>query len=171
MNLSKNLLQLNDLSEGLNFIFINPSNRQFDFVNYTEEPQGNIHICNDYNFDLDRIEELERITQPISKSSLIIVSNEDGYTKLLEIINFPDTTINWPEVFEKYLTNYEHTPTQDGSLACWGQKCELQSEAICQNCGYILEVLEEGTYPICPACQSGLPTSPTDTETGFWSCI
>ena len=151
-------LDLGDLKEGLNFVFVGA----FDNLqNLLKENKSNINFAS-------RVNNYRTLTDGfIEESSVVIINKEEDY-KILEIINFPNPNIDWLGSLEKYQTNYQNQEF-DQELYKWGQIAKYDTEILCSNCGYIHSIEESYTYPICPACQSGLEDSPTDSDKAFWN--
>jgi hypothetical protein len=150
---------------GLNFVFLssNPVTANLQTLEDLFEGRDNVYIFNDKLI----VEDFFR--KSLENSCFIVFEklNDHSHPEILEIIKFPDYSLDWIGAVDQYQENYLKEQPID-NLYCWGQQAYETKEALCTNCGYIIEVQKGKTYPHCPACDAGLPDSPSHPNNPFW---
>jgi hypothetical protein len=149
---------IDDLQSGLNFIFLGP-NDYFKAIYNQFEDMSNVYF-------VQRLETKNLTDKFVDESSFIIIDN-DLNPKILEVINFPQIELDWNSAVKIFIKNY-NTIQPSNNQYKWGQMNHDSREIMCANCGYIVALKEGETYPICEACHSGLPESPTEPDVEFW---
>jgi hypothetical protein len=151
-------LNYNNLSRGLNFIFVGPQTMYKNIISQSNN-RSDVYIVDslDYQYLTDKF---------IDEQALVIIDKQDDII-ILEVINFPDIKLDWLSAIDIYIANNEnHKPIN--KLYKWGQITNYTTEAMCNNCGYIDNIHQGESYPICPVCLSGLPHSPCEPDQEFW---
>jgi hypothetical protein len=84
-------------------------------------------------------------------------------------IDFKDlaqTTLDFIDNFK------QNTDGQD--MFCFGHEIKEEGDYMCNDCGYILSVTQNGEYqigmafPTCEVCQAGEPDGPSGSHEAFW---
>jgi hypothetical protein len=150
--------------ENIKFIFVSEEVEDYKSLEDLASKSNNMYFIK----SLEDSEFTSFFTKDIPDKCILIIRDE----KILEILSYPDFTLDWIDGFNKYLENNQlETQNEKTSLFAWGQNVHSHGEVLCTNCGYILEVEDGGTYPICPACSAGSPDSPSTPENPFWKKI
>ncbi|MGL4759138.1 MAG: hypothetical protein ACRCXZ_07390 [Patescibacteria group bacterium] len=151
-------INLDDLENGLWFIFVGNKQHLKNIIENCEN-QSNVLFTDDLTIK-------EYSDKYIDELGLCIV-NKDLDVKILDVVNFPDPEFDWCSVLQQFENNYTEYEPVNGKYK-WGQIAPRDCEIMCDNCGYITSIKEGETFPICEACQSGLPNSPTSPDEAFW---
>jgi hypothetical protein len=152
-------LNFEDLKEGLNFVFLGDADH-YQSIFQQFEHMTNVYFAS----SMDHRNLTDKYIDDIS----LVVVNNDLDVKILDVVNFPDLNLNWETTLKIYIDNYNN-PEDYNKLYKWGQIAMADIEILCSNCGYITSIKAGETYPICEACHSGLPDSPTEPDVAFWT--
>jgi len=114
--------------------------------------------------------ELDRVGKTADDGNLYIFRLDGGEVDFLEVKENPDSNQNWIEGILTFAQNYQ-TTEQENNMYKWGQKVPHTGEFLCVDCGYIIELEEGKTFPICEVCLSGEPDGPSGPEGAFWESV
>jgi len=114
--------------------------------------------------------EVENAGKKVGENNLYIFVVENGQVNFLEVKEGIDDAQNWAEAIKSFAENYQ-VSSDEGGMYKWGQKVPQAGEYLCVDCGYILELEEGKTFPICETCLSGEPDGPTGPEGAFWELV
>ncbi len=151
-------INLDDLNEGLLFIFVGKTEHLPHSMEKFEH-KANVYFTPEIK--------LNNHTDKYIDEVALVICNNDLELKVLDVINFPDPEIDWYYTIKTYEENNGNYELEESKYK-WGQTSTNSCEIMCDNCGYITSAKEGETFPICEACQSGLPGSPTEPEKSFW---
>jgi hypothetical protein len=151
-------INLDDLNDGLVFIFVGKKEHL---------PHSLERFTNKHNVYFTPEIKLNHHTDKNIDEVALVIGTNDLELKVLDVINFPDPDIDWFTTIKTYEENYNSYEVEESKYK-WGQTTTNACEIMCDNCGYITSIKEGETFPICEACQSGLPNSPTEPEKSFW---
>ena len=84
----------------------------------------------------------------------------------IDFIDLAQTSLDFVDNFKR------NTDGQD--IFCFGDKIKEGGDYMCNDCGYILSVTQDGEYqpgmafPTCDVCQAGEPEGPSGSHEAFW---